>query len=311
MPVLATNDPFKTAFQLLASTVRDFYASSRPCVGATLKPALYRRGNFNEQSLGFRKFGDFLRAAEAAGYVHLAPTPGGDIGVRPATGSQEPAIQQQTAALPTFAADSTRATIPAAARVRVRPDLWGAFNSFSAPWVYDRSNDTARMCSESLWCSTQGGLPDAELIPIPPGRERVLGWMRSFASMQDAETGPVLFTALEGNAPIYQFNNLVRSRGLQWSWGRYHVQQVLAAIEAWATSNNVHPKDVTIPFYSARYAPQPPPTQPAPPTGEFSRATPQASLLAARLESLVDNLINELITLRGLLQVAGPKRDLT
>jgi len=68
-PVLPTNDAFANAFQLLASIVRDFYSNNRPCLGATLKPALRSRGNFNEQILGFRKFSDFLRSAEAAGYV--------------------------------------------------------------------------------------------------------------------------------------------------------------------------------------------------------------------------------------------------
>ena len=81
MPVLPTNDALTTAFQLLVTTVRDFYTNGRPCLGATLKPALYGRGNFNEQLLGFRKFGDFLRTAAAAGHVQLSPTPGGDIRV--------------------------------------------------------------------------------------------------------------------------------------------------------------------------------------------------------------------------------------
>jgi hypothetical protein len=61
--VIPTNDVLETSFQLLSSTVRDFYSSGRPALGATLKPELYRRSafQFSELQLGFPRFGDFLK----------------------------------------------------------------------------------------------------------------------------------------------------------------------------------------------------------------------------------------------------------
>lgn len=315
--MLPTNDAFANAFQLLASTVRDFYSNRRPCLGATLKPALYNRGSFTEQLLGFRKFGDFLRAAEAAGYVQLSPTPSGDIRVLPA-GMRVPELPSQPtsgSAYPLAPSGPSSLGSASTTPVRVRQDLWNAFNSFSVKWVYDPTADMAYKDPDAggAW-GTQALPPRPNLVQIPTGRDRVLEWMRSFANLQDPETKAQLSTALDGDAALYQFNNLVRSKGLQRSWGPFHIQRVLTAIEAWATSNGVHPKNVTSPLYW--------PVRPAPPqlsapvalmasVPEPARAVrqPVSPPLTGRLESLIDDLIDELIRLRGLLQVVGPKRS--
>jgi len=138
--------------------------------------------------------------------------------------------------------------------------------------------------------------------------------MRSFANLQDTETKVQLSTILDGEAAPYQFNNLIRAKGLQRSWSRFHIQHVLAAIEAWAVSNDIHPKNVTSPLYwSARpataqiNAPAPSPVS----LPEVARTVPPpaSTPLTGRLESLIDELIDELISLRGLLQVVGSKRS--
>jgi hypothetical protein len=306
----AMNDALTTAFQLLASVVQNFATSGRVCLGATLKPILYTQGRFSEQLLGFQKFGDFLRAAQAAGYVSLTPTPGGDIRISPSgnpvtAGTQIPTqVPLPLIGVPPSPVDST-----AGNPIRIRQDLWDAFNSFSVKWVYDPTADIAYRESD---VGTRWHSPGV-LVQIPLARDRVLEWMRSFANVQDEQTKAQLFAILDTETGLYQFRDVVRSKGLLRLWSRFHVQHALSAIDAWAASNNVRPKNVATPFYWAR--PQPFPAQIAS-SGAPVTAVPEVakekewtvpSPLTGRLESLIDDLIDELIRLRGLLQVARPK----
>lgn len=231
--MLSTNDALSNAFNLLASVVRDFCSRGRRALGAALKPELFRRYGLTEYQLGFPKFGDFLRAAERAGFVRMVSTPGGDLEVWPP--NAEPQPNQQRIFLDTAPQPVASVAPPwsAAARddapVRVRVDLWNAFTSFSARWVYDPARDSAFRVqindSESV-----GG---AQLIQIPSGRDRTIEWMRSFAEMQDPETRSRLLTTLDGGQTSpYQFTSSVRSDPKVFkSWHRYHVRQVVAAIE--------------------------------------------------------------------------------
>jgi hypothetical protein len=149
--------------------------------------------------------------------------------------------------------------------------------------------------------------------------------MRSFASVQVPETGRQLLTVLDGDAAPFQFTKLVRSRGLSPSWSNFHIKQVVAAIESWASANGVRPKNIIGPTYMATQSlvaafersPNPPlsiPASPvAPPSGPLTpgaleSSRPADSLLTNRLEGLIDKLIDDLIQLRGLLQIAGSKR---
>src|ERR1035438_5221821 len=184
MTVLSTNDALSTAFQILVATVRDFYMKGRPCLGATLKPALAGRGAFNEQLLGFRKFGDFLRAAAAAGHVQISPTPGGDIRVSLADVSipELPCRPQAGFVPPVVASDPAQLRLAFTTAVRVRQDLWNAFHSLSANWVYDPAKDVAYKDSDAGARGAQAASLGADLVRIPAGGDRVLEWMRSFAN---------------------------------------------------------------------------------------------------------------------------------
>ena len=116
-----------------------FLSNARPCLGATLKPKLCNRG-FDEKSIGFRKFGDFLRAAEASGYVKLSKTIGGDIAIVPATTAGVPPSPPAVLA-PSLSKTPTPLVPPTLIAtnvpLRVRQDLWNAFNSIAGTWVYD------------------------------------------------------------------------------------------------------------------------------------------------------------------------------
>ena len=328
--MLPTSDVLTNAFQLLSVTVRDFYSAGRPCLGATLKPELYRRSrnDFSEQQLGFPRFGDFLRAAQAGGYIQLTSTPGGDVaawpmGVRVSTLAPRSNPWSSSPARSALASNQTvRDWSLSSSRspVRVRQDLWNAFNSFYATWVYDpaadiafRESQAARVADEQM----SFGPVRPDLVKIPSGRDRVVEWMRSFANTQDAGIKEKLSAALDCEDAPYQFNNLVRSDSKLWSaWRRYHVQQILAAIEAWATSNSIHPRGVTgslyLPVRSHQLQTTIPTSQDNPTGAQMPAPAPQpkapaSPALANRLEALIDELIDELVKLRGFLQFVPPR----
>ena len=119
---------------------------------------------------------------------------------------------------------------------------------------------------------------------------------------------------------------------LRRAWRRYHIQQVLAVIDAWATANNLHPQRVVTPYIGrARtegwfgrapvqsYVPRMPQNQVVPlaptipPSPAAAAPAPAALLsiqggLSSRLETLVDQLIDELLRLRGPLGVISAKQ---
>jgi hypothetical protein len=305
----STNDVFTNAFQLLASTVREFHINGRACLGATLKPRLYQQ-QFDEKSLGFKKFGDFLRAAQAGGYVKLTNTIGGDIAISPGSSSWNLETSPPPAAGSVAPTTAPPITTSSATPIRVRQDLWNAFNSLADNWVYDPATDSAFRGSNLA-------PPRPNTIPIPSGREHVTEWMRAFANEQDADVKVQLSDLIDRNAGLYQFNSLTRSKGLLRTWSHFHVQNVLTAIEAWAASNNLQPKNVASPFHSSVPSSlreevtgrgrSPIPRAASPEVTPIALTT--SAVLNPRLESLIDNLIDELISLRGLLQVIGSRRS--
>lgn len=309
-----TSDALQNPFYLLATTVRDLCAGGRRALGATLKPELFRRYRITEQQLGFERFGDFLRAAQQAGFVRLGYTPGGDLEVWPTpttTSFGAPAASSPPLPIthsPTWAAPQV------AVPVRVRPDLWNAFTSFYATWVYDASRDAAYRTPGAIAAESLG----SNLLTIPTARERTVEWMRAFAQIQDADSKVRLEAALAGDSAPYNFNSAVRTNPrLHRAWRRYHIQQVIAAIEAWATSNNIRPKEIATPLHrsardywavprAAALPPAAPVVAAPPPPAAAVPASPSPSL-APRLASLIDEIIDELLRLRGALQIEAKR----
>jgi len=190
---VTTNDAIQNPYYLLATTARDLCAGGRRALGAVLKPELFRRYNITEQQLGFVKFGDFLRAAQQAGFVELRFTPGGDLEVCPTASGVSPLSTQVgfpaalTSPVPVAAPVSQPTTWPApqpATAVRVRPDLWNAFTSFSAAWVYDVPRDLAYKAPGLIGGERLG----SNLLRIPLALDRTVEWMRAFAEMQDPDS---------------------------------------------------------------------------------------------------------------------------
>jgi hypothetical protein len=319
MPVTITNDALQNPFYLLAITVRDLCAGGRRALGAILKPELFRRYRITEQQLGFERFGDFLRAAQRAGFVQLSFTPGGDLEVWPTASSVSPVNTQAgfpaplTSPVSLAAPPSQPTTWPATqpvTPVRVRPDLWNAFTSFNAMWVYDVPRDCAYKAPGPIAAETQG----SNLLTIPPARDRTVEWMRAFAQVQDPDSKSRLEDALHGDSAPYNFNSAVRANPrLHRAWRRYHIQQVVAAIEAWAASNDIHPKEITTPFQRAvrdYWSTQRIPAVPTPASLAPIEVPPAPAArvnlpprLTPRLASLIDEMIDELLRLRGALQI--------
>jgi hypothetical protein len=344
MPVQTTNDALSQAFQLLCEVVRDSYSSGRICLGAPLKLELQRRTrrNFNEQLLGYPRFGDFLRAAEVAGQVQLLKTPGGDLEVRLPENELRPGAPSRlffaapvapapppTSPAARLAAPATLGTHPMQSfsvsnsqPVRVRQDLWDAFNSSFGSWAYNRRTDAAHKVPPNLFGPTASN-PD--LVEIPAGRERTLEWMRSFAGMQDTDTKAMLLAMLSSDSAPYNFRRMISADWkLRRAWSRYHIQQVLAAIDAWATSNGLHPQRVATPLaervqyrswgqtqvrgYPPVVLQNPVVEPPPPPVPAPARPLSIHEGLNSRLETLVDQLIDELLRLRGALRFISPKQ---
>jgi hypothetical protein len=349
MPVQTTDDALSHAFQLLCDVVRDSQSSGRICLGASLKLELQRRTRrgFNEQYFGFQRFGDFLRAAQSAGFIQLIGTPGGDLEIRLARTPFSLSLDMvsEIASVPRPMATSVRPNsierngAPAEMssstgddRVRVRQDLWDAFNSNYGNWAYDRKNDAAYKVPPNLFGPTAS---NPNLVEIPAGRERIVEWMRSFANMQEGELKNSLLVAVGSDSAPFNFRKIISADWkLRTAWRRYHIQQVLAAIEAWATSNGLHPQRITSPLAMAAMSPgrilrrpwshlpeyreaprtfqrhmlehssasAPVPVVPAP----VQASTPGA--LTSRIETLIDQLIDELLRLRGALQVVDRKQ---
>ena len=239
----STNDALTNSFHLLTSIVREFEAIARPCLGATLKPKLYARG-FDDRQFGFRKFGDFLRSAAAAGHVRLTTTPGGDISISLPSSTPTNLGPPQTISSPLSPPPIAyaTATFNPMGPVKVRQDLWNAFNSFSDKWLYDVVQDRA--------FKDIVGMGISGTIPVPPGRERITEWMEAYSSMQGPDAKARLSYVVETAGDLYQFGNVIRVFGLQRSWNQFHTQKVVAAIQDWAATNNIQPKSVVTPFHA-------------------------------------------------------------
>jgi hypothetical protein len=239
--------------------------------------------------------------------VKLGKTSGGDIAILPVGSTAAPAQAVARSVPAPFTLDA--AIVPSSlvssnVPLRVRQDLWNAFNGSSDKWVYDPERDLAVRENSGGWPA-----PPPTLVAIPTGRERVTEWMRTFANSQDPDTKAALLAALDRGADMYQFNGITYSKGIQRAWRRFHTHQVLTAIQTWATAERLRPKNVATPFHApiadfTTPATIPPPMT-LPPAASPSAASSQ---LNARLEPLIDTIIADLISLRGLLAVIGPKR---
>jgi hypothetical protein len=295
---------------------------------------------FNEQQLGFPRFGDFLRAAQLGGYIRLEPTPGGDLQIipqdrlapisyappmqsvplpnepwmsntRPAQGNllsnPLPVASGNVVEAPLRSIESWRA--PAASSgVRVRQDLWNAFNNVYDEWVYDRSQDRAMRKSAA---ERSDNVTSDNLIPIPSGRQLLTEWIITFADTQPPERKDRLVNMLkEPGAPLNFLSEARRNISLQRVWHRFHVQQAIQAIGDWSARNGVQPNNIaTQRVRTARNlvaVPYQVPTQSPTATRVNEDLTADGKkVLTDKLAEMIDEMVERLIALRGLIAIVN------
>jgi hypothetical protein len=294
------------AFRTIASIVHEFGVQGRVCRGATLKPEYLRRVPLlTEQALGFRKFGDLLRAAERAGYVSVTPRLGADLELTPPVATSESAAAPPPRIVPDDVMPPGE-PIALTGAVRVRPDLWRAFNSNSVSYSYSRQRDLA------LPASSAGG-GDPSLVPVPNLSDKVRSLMRDFASTHQIELGSDLVRQLLQARHRYDCEIALRAfPALLKRWRAAYLAFVLAEIKSWAAQNDVTLRNLIGSFRgtaretvaSGGITNESVPAS----SSRFETGFVLADELDRRCASLLDTLIGELLQLRGLLSVAQAKR---
>jgi len=298
------------AYQLLQQIVQDLLNAGRRRVGAFLKPELVKRtgGNFNERALGFAKFHDFLRAAEAAKFVTLTST-GPDLEAWLPTSNLPTPVKEvaQAEGSPEF-------TPRPRARISIRPDLWIAFVDFTPGFLrlYDKLADRAHKIPQALYPGESDQVVelrrrfqarDPNLLLLEPiAQTSVLDWMRTFAAQQTGPLAEQLRVALNSDHPMQTFTQVVRSRpDLYGQWHRQRIENVAEHIRSLFAPNGIRTQ-VTVPYDSEARTP-------AFPSGPRVResllcATASASARTGFLDSVsvvqqIDDLIKSLLRLRG------------
>jgi len=318
------NDALREAFQFLQSVVTDLRTTGRKGLGAFLKPEMFRRsyGRFDEKRLGFLKFRDFVMAAEKAGYVTITRSViGPDFEVWPQESVAGPPLPA-SAAPPASINRSPQQPLElhpedrtAPSNVTVRPDLWDAFTNFSPGYLrfFDIDVDRAyRILKQVGYLEEQAvrqyrerlSANDNRLVSISPvGREQLTEWMRSFAEKQDGDLRISLLAAVDKSSnPIHEFETIIRSRpGLFRVWHGYRVDKVISVITAWAAQNQLTVRSLTKPF--------PPQARPARFAFEVpAQASESKDIVVARMVPVIDEVIEELLKLRGALQYLNSRR---
>lgn len=244
-----TTEDHAEAFRLLREVVSEYAQRGLRPNAAGLKPGLQVRsfGKFNESSLGYKSFREFLFAARAAGHVELKPS-GNDYAVLP----PDDASSGSDAVTTTLATEPFRQP-NRPSRAGIRPDLWRAFLDWT-PQVrryYSRTADTVVTFSE-----LPGGLelPEqararehvqanaAEYVEVAPlSRDQMLEWMKEFAAtVQEKAEHTALLGALGTDRALGAFAAIARLSPSVWSrWHAFRQQRVAAVIEEWAATNRL------------------------------------------------------------------------
>lgn len=305
---MTDNQLLTEAFRTIASIVREFETQGRVCRGATLKPEYLRRVPLlAERALGFRKFGDLLRAAANAGYIRLTARTGVDLeATLPAAGMESVVATQQQI----FPEETVNAVESAdiAGAIRVRPDLWRAFNSNSVVYCYSRERDRAVPAS-----LIDGRSPSP--LRVPSLASQVKELMGDFVSAHLSELSSDLAHQLTTARHRYDFEMALRANTLLLKkWRADYIKYVVAQIQSWASQNKLTLHNLigsfrgSLPDGSTAGGARDGMSVPSPESRLVDAQVSLADELDRRCASLLDTLIGELLELRGLLSVAHSKR---
>lgn len=300
------------AFRFLQGVVQDLSSSGKRRLGAFLKPELIRRsgGSFNEASLGYQKFADFLRAAEAARYIRLEAS-GLDL---------EASLPTSAASSPTPSANSTprlSQAPPISDAQEIRRDFWDAFVDFSPGQlrIYDKNADKALKVPELAYPGEPHEFSmlrsrvlkhEDGLIPIRPIQpHQLISWMESFATESAGPLSANLLSALRGEHALHEFTRLVRSDPfLHRKWSLERIQKVAEYIQSWLGEKGIQTQ-VLVPRAPRRGTVVRPPLANQGGTSGQAWAAEFAELTG--VVDAIDSAIDRLLRLRGALTYMNKK----
>lgn len=227
------------ALRLLVETITELRSNGRPAYGATLKHELKRRtfDQFDESALGFLRFGDFLRDAEARKLITLTRSPGRDVEAK--------AFSQALAERPTPETGYERAVI--------RQDLWTAFIDWKEGLVrlYDKVLDQAVMFpaqetpldspivveQRRTWTAEPNRFVRIQNI----SRDEQLAWMADFtAHVQNPVAKQLMEGAIKGPHPHSEFARVVKAvPQLSGQWHQARLSHVSQTVSDWMKKNGL------------------------------------------------------------------------
>lgn len=264
----------QAAFALLHEVVRDFEVTGRLPLTTGVKPEMQHRsgGQFQEQTLGFATFGEFVQAAVQNGVVALLDHEKGRLL------HVEGVVPRPRRRLPTAPPAPAKA---AEKQVReVRSDLWRAFIDWrsSLRRLWDKQAESAVIfLAESAGGTTSqddavreavAAMPDrfVEITPIP--QDTQLQWIRSFVhDLDDPKLRDSLLLLLgTTNRPFAAFGSMLRGMpAIQQAWQAHRRELVVQEISRWARDHGL----AVDPFAdSATEQGSEQPTEQAPPLAE-------------------------------------------
>jgi hypothetical protein len=228
------------ALELLVETITDLRSKDRPAYGATLKHELKRRtfDQFDESALGFLKFGDFLRDAEARNLITLTRAPGRDVEAKPFA---QIATERQTHHAVGFE------------RAVIRQDLWTAFIDWKEGMVrlYDKVLDETVIFPAQetpldspvvverrrTWTAEPNRFVSIQNI----SRDEQLAWMRDFtARVQNPVAKRLMDEAIGGPHPHSDFARVVKAvPQLSAQWHQARLSHVSETITDWMNRNGL------------------------------------------------------------------------
>jgi hypothetical protein len=209
------------ARNLFLRVVKRFYDERHgPVPGAVVKASLLLEAQkegaeFNERSLGFKKFIEFVRTIPE---VAIQGRSGSDVLLAPVTASE--LLASYAAPLP-----------------RLRRDFWRAFIEFpveNAVRLYDQAED--KIIYEPKGTQRQG------IVIVPVEKETQIQWRRTFAEEQPETMRGSLLAALDGSGAAV-FNEFARrlreNPSVTRSWNHYLQKKITDCVSQWASANEV------------------------------------------------------------------------
>lgn len=224
-----SNGSLAEAFTVLREALSDLGSLGRPATGSEVRLRMTRRtyGGFDPRALGFRRFREFLNAAEGAGYIEIDDARRGDVAVR------------LPGAIYTDSLDSDE-------QRRIRTDLWRAVSDWNHESTHVAELSRDRVVSfpplpvplePSEFADLRERLlqndPDlVEVRPVP--QQTQVEWMRAFAD----EAGlPVLNEALTASHPAAEFMAKIRvDAELRRAWAQVLTHNVRRYILNWKST---------------------------------------------------------------------------